>query len=182
MQAPRYLKGVSRSNSWIMSWSRQEVTWSKVGHNVSHVINTRQRNMIFVNQDQQRIRGRLKTAEANFSWTYQQHDTRFGGILSSKDLNSWRRGKGWMRGQKRLPKPMEAKITKWDVPTPTRMQTSAMFKSDILLTWLQTGSIFPHHFWRVPQLFLKTSLKGIAYACDVSFSFGQIQPSTFYEP
>ena len=28
--------------------------------------------------------------------------------------------------------------------------------------------IFPHHFWRVPQLFL-TSLMGIAYACGASF-------------
>ena len=28
--------------------------------------------------------------------------------------------------------------------------------------------LFPHHFWRVPQLFL-TSLMGIAYACGVSF-------------
>ena len=27
---------------------------------------------------------------------------------------------------------------------------------------------FPHHFWRVPRLFL-TSLMGIAYACGASF-------------
>jgi len=30
------------------------------------------------------------------------------------------------------------------------------------------GSIFPRHFWRVPQLFL-TSLMGITYACGASF-------------
>ena len=35
---------------------------------------------------------------------------------------------------------------------------------------------FPHHFWRVPQLFL-TSLMGIAYACSISSTFGRIQPS-----
>ena len=43
------------------------------------------------------------------------------------------------------------------------------------------GSIFPHHFWRVPQLFLMTSLKGIAYACDISPPFGRIHPSAFNE-
>ena len=132
MQAPRYQKRVSRLNSWIMSWSRQEVTWSKEGHNVSHVIDTRQRNMMKVDQDQQEIRGRLKTAKENFSWTYQITQHWIWQYLTSKDLTSWWRGKEQMRGQKRLPKPMEAKMMKWDVPNPTRMQTSAMFKSDIL--------------------------------------------------
>ena len=41
---------------------------------------------------------------------------------------------------------------------------------------------FPQHFWRVPQLFLEIILKGIAYACDVSFPSRKIHPSTFYEP
>ena len=34
--------------------------WSKVGHSVSHIIDARQRNIMFVNQDQMRIRGGLK--------------------------------------------------------------------------------------------------------------------------
>ena len=75
------------------------------------------------------------------------------------------------------------RIMRWDVPNPTRMPTSAMFKRDILETRLQSWFHFPTPFLEsTPIIFSKTSLKGITYACDVSFSFGQIQPSTFYNP
>ena len=41
---------------------------------------------------------------------------------------------------------------------------------------------FPPPFLASTQLFFKTSLKGITYACAISLSFEQIQPSKFYEP
>ena len=50
---------------------------------------------------------------------------------------------------------------------PDTKQRSAMFKSDILSTRQLLQFHFPHHFWRVPRLFL-TSLTGIAYACKAS--------------
>ena len=168
MQAPRYLKGVSRSNSWIMSWSQQELTSLKEGHNVSHIIDTRQRDIMFVNQDRKRIRGRLKTAEANFSWTYRWHDTGFGIIWHQRiwghdDMEKSR----WV--VKRITQTHGGKWkTRWDIPNPTWIQTSAMFKSNILPTWQSLWFHFPHHIWRVPQLFLITSLKGIAYACNIN--------------
>ena len=48
--------------------------------------------------------------------------------------------------------------------------------ADTTMIMVPKFSFFPHHFWRVPQLFL-TSLMGIAYACSISSTFGWIQPS-----
>jgi len=43
--------------------------------------------------------------------------------------------------------------------------------------WNISKKIPPTITGEYPNYFLKTSLKGIAYACNISSSFGQIQPS-----
>jgi len=88
--------------------------------------------------------------------------------LTSKDQRSWWWGKEQMRGQKGLPKPTEpSEKTRWDGPNPTRMQTSAMFKSDILPTRQWWWFHFSPPFWWVP-LYFYTSLKRIPYACHIN--------------
>ena len=93
MQAPRYQKGVFRSNSWIMSWSRQEVTWSKEGHNVfphhRHETEENDESGSGPTGDQRKVekcRGKLLlniSIARHWIWQY----------LTSKDLRSWWRGK-----------------------------------------------------------------------------------------
>ena len=80
------------------------------------------------------------------------------------------------------PKPMEAS-GKWDEMSPTRNECRQVpcSRATYCRHDNDAGSIFPHHFWRVPQLFLITSLKGIAYACDISPPFGRIHPGAFNE-
>ena len=105
--------------------------------------------------------------------------------LTSMDQRSWWRGNEQMRGQIGLPKPMEAS-EKWDEISPPRHESREMPCSRATYcrhdnNYGSQNFLFPHHFWRVPQLFLITSLKGIAYACDVSPPFGRIHPSAFNE-
>lgn len=65
--------------------------------------------------------------------------------------------------------PNPRRQTRWDVPTQTRMQMSAMFKSDILPTRQPLRFHFsPTISGEYPSYFL-TSLTGIAYACEASF-------------
>ena len=75
-----------------------------------------------------------------------------------------------MRGQTGSPKPTEAS-KKRDVMSPPRHECKQVPCSRATYCRHDNnyGSIFPHHFWRVPQLFLLTSLTRIAYACEASF-------------
>ena len=77
---------------------------------------------------------------------------------------------------------MEEKNDEMRCPQPDMNANECHVQERHIADTTKTGSIFPHHFWRVPQLFFITSSKGIAYACTVSLSFGQIQHSTFYDP
>ena len=82
MQAPRYLKGVSKSTSWIMSWSRQEVTLIEGGPwCFPHHRHKREKDKMFVNQDYVRYQREVEySTEVNFSWTYRWHDSGLGSI------------------------------------------------------------------------------------------------------
>ena len=108
-----------------------------------------------------------------WSWQY----------LTWMDQRSWWRRNEQMRGQKRLPKPMEAKWSnEMRCPQPDtnadKCHVQEWHTADMTMI---TIPFFPHHFWWVPQLFLITSLKGIAYSCDISPPFGRIHPSAFNE-
>ena len=85
------------------------------------------------------------------------------------DQRSWWRGNEKMRGQTGLPKSTEAS-EKWDEIFPPRHESRQVPCSRVTYYRHDNnyGSIFPRHFWRVPQLFL-TSLMGITYAWGVSF-------------
>jgi hypothetical protein len=92
--------------------------------------------------------------------------------LTSMDQRSWWRGNEQMRGQIGLPKPTEAS-EKWDEISPPRHESREVPCSRATYcrhdnNYGSQNFLFPHHFWRVPQLFL-TSLMGIAYACGASF-------------
>ena len=157
-------------------------TWSKVGHNVSHIIDTRQRNIVFVNQDQMRIRGGLKIAKVNFSWTYWWHDTGFGSIWHQKIRGHDDKAKSRWEVKMDYPNPWRQAKNEMRCPQPeTNSYKCHVQERHTADTTMILVSFFPHHFWRVP-LYFYTSLKRIPYACHIIFSFGQIKTSTFNEP
>ena len=153
MQAPGHLKGVSGSASWKMIWSRQEVTWSKEGHDVSHIIDMRQRDMMICESKPTENQREVEYCRGKNSLEHivdTTLDLAVFDIKGSEVMVTWQRADE--RSKEITQTHGDTKITKWDVPNLTRMQTSAISKSDILPTkvWFH----FPHHFWQVPQLFL----------------------------
>ena len=88
-----------------------------------------------------------------------------------------------MRGQKGSPKPTEASENEMRCPQPdTNADKCHVQERHTTDTAMMLVPFIPRHFWRVPQLFFITSLKGIAYACNIIPPFGRIHPSTFNEP
>jgi len=77
-----------------------------------------------------------------------------------------------MEGKNEWPKPRKVKDIKEDIPTQHEAR-SVMFNSEFL-TQLIDFQISPHVSGIYPNYFLIASLKGIAYACTVSSSFGRI--------
>jgi len=170
MQALRYWKGVSKSTSRIMSWSRQKVTVSREGHNGSHIIDARQEDAKWFRMIQ-RIRGKCNYRRK----TLEHIDDTTGSLVALGSMGSvvmmmWKRSNGrkkWMaqtqEGQKckegcsNLTRRKKCPVQEWATDTTNRFPNFP-----------------PTISGRYPNYFLITSLKGILYACTVSSSFRRI--------
>ncbi len=81
-------------------------------------------------------------------------------------------------GKMKNPNP-KSPMTKWRYPKPDEKQKSVNVQERQGAVGNQQNiSKFPPTIaGKYPNYFWNTSLKGIAYACNIFFSFGQIQPS-----
>ena len=131
---------------------------------------------MFVNQYQQRIRGRLKNVEANCTTL----DLVVFDIKGSEVMVTWKRVD---ERSKEITQTHGGKVKQRDEMSPTQHECRQVpcSRATYCRHDNDCGSIFPHHFWRVP-LYFYTSLKRIPYACNISPPFGRIHPSTFNEP
>ena len=162
-----------------MRWSQQEVIHRRrVIMNPTSSTQNRGGNMS-VNQDWNRGSGNVQTAKG-FSLEHIGDTTlEFGSIwlkIGSEVMLTILVIKWEANG---FPKPMEAKWQSEYIPTRHKLQINFMFNSEILLTQLKNNFHFPPPFL-VRPIYFYISLKRIAYYFHISFSFGEIHPSTFY--
>ena len=177
MQAPRYLKGVSRSlldNELESTGSDLYRRWAIMFPTSS--TQDRQRQVCFA----WNIRGRLylqrSTSLEHIGGTTVElavFDVNGSEVMMTRQWADERSNRitqthgGKWKNKMRYPHP-DTKAEKCHVQERHTADTTYDYGSKIFF--------FPRHFWRVPQLFL-TSLMGIAYACGISSTFGRIQPS-----
>ena len=157
MQAPRYLKGVSRSlldNELKSTGSDLYRMWAIMFPTSSTRDGKRQFVLCEISEGGYTCRGQLLLNISAAQWRIWQ----YLGVKWSEVVTKGQWADEWPN---RITQTHGGKSeVRWDVPTQTRMQTVPCSRATYC-RWRRLRFLyFPHHFWRVPRLFLDDKLDG----------------------